>query len=163
MAIHTNSDDLTLASTLSQLSADDFDEQAAQLRSRGSASVDRVPRPTTPSSDEKDDLALALSLSQLSSDKPVIQLDPRASTGASDEARSCTPSNENNDDDPEPALNLSQLSTEIFEQQARELNREREPRDAAEGALTSSRSATPPSEVRARHHPYDSVGHCTLR
>ena len=147
----TNSDgeeDVALALRLSELSADEFDEQVAQFRPEGSIPGSHGCTPT------KDDVALALRLSQLSSDgsdEQVTQLHSMESASASEKASSFAPPNESDEDDLEVALNLSQLPADIFDEQVNELSRRGGLSAALEGALASL--FTTMSLVRV-HHPY---------
>jgi hypothetical protein len=154
MASLVDSDDeevFALASRLSRLSSDGFDEQIAQLPPKGSASADYTSHLHTPNSDEKDDLALTLRTPQLLSDDSDEQVTRPYRTGSSptsEQARSSTPPNESDGDDLDLALNLSQLPVDTFDEQRSELNRRRESRTAIGDILTSLLMAMSPVEVR---------------
>jgi hypothetical protein len=156
-----DSDDEELAlafrSYLLSLSSDNVDD-AGQRPLEGRAPARRESREFASPSNEE-----ALRLSQLSSsDNSISQL---RSAPAGNEAHPLTPDG-NREDDCELALTLSQFAADVFDEQAVELNRQREGRALIERFLVSlctALSGLPLSEVRTRRHPHASIDHGILR
>lgn len=126
-------DDGDDALQLALISADASNEDIAQLYPGQSASADDKSRLPASHSDEEDDLAPAPSLSHLPIDAP-----PPTTPGS---------------DDLEWVLNLSQLPEDIFDEQVRELHRQKEKAPmATEGVPAPLRGGNSGFQVRPQHH-----------
>lgn len=134
-------EDLSLALRSSQLSSDAVDEQVAQARPEGSASVEHSPCPTTPPP--------ALDVSQPTLDTPDMQanlLESEGPTPAGNDARQCTPLDPCNDGDRDQTLGLPQLTAGNVGEQADEVNQRRRLHTVVGGTVIT------PSEAQVRRH-----------
>lgn len=149
---HSNPDideDPALALRLSPLPPDAFNEQVVHLHSEASGWADRESRPTTPRDGEKDNVASASDAPQRMApafDSSGQVAEPQSSGSAPIDNRAChaTP----DEDDLELHLMLSQLPSDIFDEQVGELNRQGGAKTAEDDLLASLPAATPLLEVR---------------